>query len=91
MTRSKGRSGRPWVRLAHRVLRENPVCWLCGHDIDLTLPPTDRMSGTADHVIPLDAGGPPRDPDNVKPAHRSCNSRKGNRTTTPAAPTSRAW
>lgn len=91
MTRSKGRTGRPWRRLARRTLRDNPVCWLCGQLIDLTLPATHPMSGTADHVQPLSRGGAERDPGNLRPAHRRCNSARGNRPAAPPVPQSRAW
>jgi 5-methylcytosine-specific restriction endonuclease McrA len=53
------------------------VCWLCGGPIDPLLNYNDRMSWTLDHVISLKDGGAPMDPANARPAHRSCNSRKG--------------
>jgi 5-methylcytosine-specific restriction endonuclease McrA len=67
------------------------VCWLCGYDIDLTLDARDRMSATVDHVIPLDRGGSECDPANLRPAHRACNSSKGNRTSKRQPGTSRRW
>lgn len=92
VTRSKGRGGRPWRRIAAQVLRSNPVCWLCGHRIDLTLDAKHPMSGTVDHVTSLHQGGAPRDLANLKPAHRRCNSRKGAGDAAPSQPTtSRAW
>lgn len=81
MPRSKGRAGRPWRRLTRR-LREGPggdVCWLCDGVIDLSLPRTHRMSWTADHVDPISLGGAPRDASLLRPAHRACNSSRGNR------------
>jgi 5-methylcytosine-specific restriction endonuclease McrA len=91
MTRSKGRSGRPWRRIRAEVLASNSVCWLCGHPIDLTLPATHAMSATVDHVVSLAAGGDPRGAENLKPAHRRCNSRKGAGEAQLNAPTSRPW
>ena len=44
------------------------VCWLCGGD----------GADTADHVIPRSKGGD-NSTENGRPAHRSCNSRKGDR------------
>lgn len=44
------------------------ICWLCG------LPGAD----TRDHVRPISKGGT-NDPSNLRPAHRACNSRRGNR------------
>ncbi|MFE9923130.1 HNH endonuclease [Streptomyces sp. NPDC005774] len=37
---------------------------------------------TSDHLVPLSRGGQPLDPANARPAHRRCNSSRGNRTTT---------
>lgn len=91
MTRSKGRSGRPWRRLQRKILTESRVCWLCGYEIDMRLPATHAMSATVDHVVPLSQGGNPLDPTNLRPAHRRCNSVKGDRPALPRTPTSRAW
>jgi 5-methylcytosine-specific restriction endonuclease McrA len=74
-----GRQGRTWRKLCERVRRHQSVCWLCGKPIDKTLPHTDRMAFTVDHVIPRTV-----DPslalvyDNLRAAHLSCNSSKGN-------------
>lgn len=65
---SHGRKGSAWRRLRAQVLAASNVCHLCGR------PGAD----TVDHVIPRS-----RRPDlahdltNLRPAHRSCNSRKG--------------
>ncbi|WP_435111888.1 HNH endonuclease [Nocardiopsis synnemataformans] len=93
MGRSRGRSGRPFVRAAAR-LRSMPggdVCTYCGRVIDLTLHHNDPMAWTADHIIPLDAGGDPTDPTNLQPMHRSCNSRKGTGHMPEVHDTSRPW
>lgn len=82
MSRSKGRTGRPWRRVRAQVLAVSDVCHLCGK------PGAD----TVDHVIPLSLGGPPLDPANLRPAHSRCNSRRGNRMTArPPLNTSRQW
>ena len=97
MPRSKGRTGRPWRRLAAQVrarAANGEPCWLCGHPIDLTLPWRDPQSFTVDHARSLATGGAPRDPDNLRPSHRLCNARKGDgtrRRSQPLARTSRAW
>ena len=73
------------VRL--RALGGEP-CGICGKPIDLDRPqwwqdPSDGKRKRApwslecDEVIPVARGGSPIDPDNVQPAHRICNQRKG--------------
>lgn len=53
------------------------------------------MSYELDEILPVSKGGSPYDPDNVAPAHRVCNQRKGNRTqeapAPPRLPLSRKW
>lgn len=51
-----------------KQVRDNAeVCWLCGNGYRFNDP------WTADHVIASDPNSP------LLPAHRSCNSRRGNR------------
>lgn len=93
MARSKGRAGRPYRR-ACAELRASPAgrtCWLCGQPIDLNLDARDPMSWTADHVDPLSHGGAEVDLANLRPAHRRCNSSRGNRDPWDRLETSRAW
>lgn len=74
-----GRQGRTWRALSARLRAElPPVCWWCRKPIDLGLPARHGDSWTLDHIIPLSKGGAPEDPANLRPAHRSCNSRRGN-------------
>jgi 5-methylcytosine-specific restriction endonuclease McrA len=74
------------------VKATSQVCWICGHLIDKTLPATDPMSFTVDHVIPLSRGGPARDLALLRAAHRRCNSRRGNQLGFGPLPvTSRRW
>jgi 5-methylcytosine-specific restriction endonuclease McrA len=77
--RSKGHVGRPWRRLREQVLAQSNICWICGNP----------GATTVDHIIPVSLGGPPLDPDNVKPAHLTCNSARGNGRR--GMPTSRPW
>lgn len=81
MPRSKGRTGRPWVRARTRCLTRAAAvgqsCYLCGRSIDYTLPYRDPVTGrvnvwsaSAHHPIPLVHGGDPYD---VVPAHLKCN------------------
>jgi 5-methylcytosine-specific restriction endonuclease McrA len=63
------RSG-TYSRNAAKVRATATLCHLCG------LPFTDADSPVADHVIPRGIGGSDH-LDNLKPAHRSCNGKKG--------------
>lgn len=54
------------------VLAASAVCWLCGN------PGTEDDPLTADHVLSVDDGGTDA-AQNLRPAHRSCNSRRGQR------------
>lgn len=75
-----------------RKSRDTHICWICGDIIDMSLPHTNRMSFTADHVDPTSLGGSLLG--EIRPAHRSCNSRRGNDvgpTPRQQYPTSRKW
>jgi hypothetical protein len=68
MAKSDGRMGHRWRQIREQVLGTNNVCHLCG------VPGAD----TVDHIIPLSlAPELAHDLSNLRPAHRSCNSRKG--------------
>lgn len=54
-------------------------CWLCGGAINYSLPARDPWSFEVDEVIPVSLGGDPLDKNNVRPAHRICNEKRGNR------------
>ena len=79
--------------LRRKARAENLPCWLCGRPIDFTAEWKHPMSFTADHVEPLALGGNVRG--ELRPAHRSCNSRRGAgrpvRAAVQAPVTSRAW
>lgn len=62
--------------LRNRVAHEGLPCAWCGKPIDLTLPPTDPMSFTADHPQAIAAGGRLAG-QQLQPMHRRCNSAKG--------------
>lgn len=57
-----------YLRNRRVILAGNPPCHLCGR------PGADSV----DHIVPLQNGGA-HNLDNLRPAHRSCNSRAGNR------------
>lgn len=67
---------RKQAALKRRTTNENLPCWLCGEPIDTTLDATDRLSFTADHYVALNNGGH-LIRNELRPAHRSCNSRRG--------------
>lgn len=52
-----------------------PVCRWCFRPIDLSLRWPDPLSWSADHVIPLDLGGPLHG--ERAPMHLKCNSARG--------------
>lgn len=54
-------------------------CAICGGPIDYGLPPGNPWSFEVDEIVPVSRGGDPLDRDNVQPAHRICNQRRGNR------------
>lgn len=52
------------------------TCWLCSLPIPRDVPPKHRLYGSLDHVVAVANGGQHRE-DNLRPAHRGCNSAKG--------------
>lgn len=59
--------------------RDNGICWICGGKCDINANYLDNNYPSIDHVIPISKGG--KDClDNVKLAHRVCNSIKNSRT-----------
>lgn len=61
--------------LRRRAKRLGLPCWLCGYPFDFTLDYRDPMAFTADHIHAVAAGGSMTG--ELRPAHRSCNSRRG--------------
>nr|DAK57429.1 MAG TPA: HNH endonuclease [Caudoviricetes sp.] len=55
---------------------ELAVCWLCGNPIDMDLPPGHKAAFTLDHIVPIARGGDLHS--EARPAHRACNSARGN-------------
>lgn len=67
-----------------QLLAQSTTCWICGR------PGAD----TADHVVPLAAGGHPTSLLNMRPAHHRCNSKRKDNlpsTSRPEAQRSRDW
>lgn len=76
----KSRYWRSRVKRERAKLERDPglaVCWLCGEDIDMTLPYQHPKAFSLDHVVPLTRGGGIRG--ETRPAHISCNSERGGR------------
>ena len=61
-----------------RVLREEHTCWLCGDEVDVTLPAGHPAAPEVDEVVPVSLGGSPFTRSNCRLAHRLCNQRRGN-------------
>lgn len=60
-----------------QVAKLLPVaCSLCGHPIWHS--GHDKQALTLDHIVPVSRGGT-NDANNLRPAHRGCNSKRGNR------------
>lgn len=75
--------GRPRRRAIAQVRASEPDCWLCGFGIDLTLDAqVDPMGSSVDEIIPRWRGGSTTDRENLRHAHRICNSTRGGRTVT---------
>lgn len=65
-----------------RIRRQEPACHICGEAIDYSLPHLDPRAFVIDHVVPLAKGGSDS-LENVRAAHRGCNSKKRARVIAP--------
>ena len=77
--------GRPRRRACAQVRAEEPDCWLCGFPIDLSIPRNDKWGSTIDEIVPRSTATSmaerrrlATDRANLRHAHRSCNSSRGN-------------
>lgn len=76
-TRARALTGRRRRKKLKRVLeRDGRVCWLCGNRIDKKAPAGSPGALSVDHVVPLNRGGS-NAVENLRVAHRSCNTRRG--------------
>lgn len=100
MPEKRGRDNWHYRKATARLRRTAPpYCWICTEQgkpadeayIDRALDYRHPMSWTADHVDPLSLGGKLLGP--MRPAHRACNSARGNGTAQAhvQTPTSRDW
>jgi len=62
-----------------KVLMSQDVCGICGKPVDKSLPASDPMSATVDHIVPVSRGGDPSDIANLQLAHRCCNRAKSDK------------
>lgn len=68
-----------YINLVSLYHRDNGICWLCGKRCDIALDKNNNYYPSIDHVVPISKGG--KDSwDNVKLAHRICNTIKSNKT-----------
>jgi 5-methylcytosine-specific restriction endonuclease McrA len=65
------------IRAVLKSMPGGDICWRCGEKIDLNAPHNTPEEWTADHVQSLANGGDPYSIHNLKPAHRSCNAKRG--------------
>ena len=70
----------PVRRLSPRELadRDGPACWLCGDTVDADAHAGSPWAGSVDHVVPKARGGGD-EAENLRLAHRRCNSARGSR------------
>lgn len=64
------RNSHRWALIRKAVLRKDDTCWQCGKP----------GSTTVDHIVPISLGGALLDPANLRPAHLTCNSKRGDGT-----------
>lgn len=73
-----------WRKLVKLLCRPGAYCQVeeCAAPsrmIIFGLRPRHPLGPSLDHIIELQYGGAPYDPDNLRPAHLGCNVRKSNR------------
>lgn len=94
------------LRYVRQRAAQGEPCGICHQPFDLSMPQTiiDPKDGKrkrapwsieCDEIVPVSQGGSPYDLDNVQPAHRACNIRKGAKVRTQIVThrptTSREW
>ena len=67
-------------RIAAELKTRRGPCWICGQAIDYTLPHTDEMAFTVEHIMPRSTHPElENDPGNTVASHARCNKRRGNK------------
>lgn len=78
---AKARHGRFRIPLPERLAiyeRDGWVCQLCFEPVDPDLPPSNTWSATLDHIVCQSwSEEPDHSPENLRLAHRWCNSVRG--------------
>lgn len=62
-----------------KIFMSQRTCGICGKPVDMSLPGTDPMGPTIDHIVPIAKGGHPADISNLQLAHRHCNREKSDK------------
>lgn len=75
----RGHHGRDYLRLRAWLLATYTHCWICQHEVDMTLSGRHPWGPSLDMVQPISEGGDPLDKDNARLAHMRCNSSRGAR------------
>lgn len=78
------------IKIVRQRAADGEPCAICGQPIDMTRPQwfVDKdgkrkrapWSCECDEIVPVSKGGSPIDEANVRPVHRLCNVRRGNKT-----------
>lgn len=66
-------------RAKKKIYATQTVCGICGKPVDFSLKFPHPLSPTIDHIIPINKGGHPSDPDNLQLAHFTCNRQKSDK------------
>ena len=68
-----------WRKLRAQVMREEDVCYICGRQVDKSLPGTAPMGPQVDHIVARSEGGAVFERSNLHLVHSRCNQRKKNK------------
>lgn len=93
----RGRQGRPWRRLVKELCPPGALCEVeeclyphLNREIIFGLRPNHPYGPSLDHIVPLEEGGHPTSPLNLRPAHFGCNAGRPRRRQVRRAHRSRA-
>lgn len=71
-------SGELTVTIQELAARDGERCQICMRRLNVFLPGSHQLGPTFDHILPVSRGGT-NDAENLRLAHRRCNSRRGNK------------